>query len=399
MKVLILSVTAGYGHHATAKAVSDMLLSKGAEVETVDIYRYINRMVQQTIDKGYLITSKRTPDLYRVCYGLAENHGQGYFNTPKFNIINVVNTLGSSKFARVINDFEPDIIICTHVFAAQLMNEMKKRGKVYAPVIGIVTDYTIHPFWEDVPRVEYIVTASDLLTHLAVKRGIARERLLPLGIPIHPKFNAPLPREEAAQRLGLDPSRPTILMMGGSMGYSNSKKLIGQLTSVNLPFQLLAVCGNNQKQYKQLLTLKPKLEGPCTLYPYGFVDNVEVMMSASDCIVTKPGGLTVSEALAKNLPMILVDPIPGHEERNVEFLVNNGISSLVTKTFPIDEAIYQLFQNPVRLSNVRDTMRAISHPNATESLAAFVLNMGAHPNPWASPHNHVSRGGEHPHHL
>ena len=375
MKVLILSVTAGYGHHATAKAVSDMLAHKGAEVETVDIYKYINRVVQQTIDKGYLLTSKRTPELYRVCYGLAENHGQGYFNTPKFNVINIVNALGSTKFAHVINYFAPDAIVCTHVFAAQLMNEMKKRGKVTAPVVGIVTDYTIHPFWEDVPFVEHIVTASDLLTHLAVKRGISRGRILPIGIPIHPKFNQPITREDAAALLGVDPKRPTILMMGGSMGYSNSKKLIAQLSTVDLPFQLLAVCGNNQKQYKQLLSLKPKMPGNCELHPYGFVDNVEVMMSAADCIVTKPGGLTVSEALAKKLPMILVDPIPGHEERNVEFLTNNGISSLVTKTFPIDEAIYQLFQNPVRLDTVRETMRAISHPNATEVLAEFVMNL------------------------
>ena len=375
MKVLILSVTAGYGHHATAKAVSDMLLRKGAQVETVDIYQYMSRVVQQTIDKGYLLTSKRTPDLYRVCYGLAENRGQGFFNASKINIINIVNALGASKFARVVNDFEPDAIVCTHVFAAQLMDEMKKRGKVTAPVVGIVTDYTIHPFWEDVPRVEYIVTASELLTHLAVKRGIARERLLPIGIPIHPKFMNPISREDAAARLGVDPARPTVLMMGGSMGYSNNKKLIAQLQTVGLPLQLLAVCGNNEKQLKQLLKMKPKLDGPCTLLPYGFVDNVEVMMSAADCIVTKPGGLTVSEALAKSLPMILVDPIPGHEERNVEFLTNNGISSLVTKTFPIDEAIYHLFTNPKRLTTVRETMRAISHPDATETLAEFVLGM------------------------
>lgn len=375
MKVLILSVTAGYGHHATAKALGDMLLQKGAEVETVDIYKYINRAVQQTIDKGYLLTSKRTPELYRVCYTLAENRGQGFFNTPKINVITIVNALGSTKFSHVVSDFAPDVIVCTHVFAAQLVDEMKKRGKVTAPVVAIVTDYTIHPFWEDVPRVKYIVTASDLLTHRAVARGISANRLLPCGIPIHPKFNTPISREEAAAQLGIDPARPTILLMGGSMGYSNSKKLIAQLASVELPLQLLAVCGRNQKQYKQLLAMQPNVPGKCTLHPYGFVDNVEIMMSAADCIVTKPGGLTVSEALAKNLPMILVDPIPGHEERNVEFLVNNGIASLVTKTFPIDEAIFQLFTNPVRLDTVRETMRAIGHPNATETLAEFVMNM------------------------
>lgn len=373
MKVLILSVTAGFGHHATARAVSDMLLAKGAEPLTMDIYKYINRAVQHTIDKGYLFSSKHTPELYRLCYALAENHGQSYFSIPKLNIINIVNALGTTKFERVISDFAPDAIICTHVFAAQLINEMKKHQMVTAPAVGIVTDYTMHPYWEDVPYIEYIVTASELLNHRAVKRGIAAHRLLPFGIPIHPKFNTVISREDACAKLGIDPNRPTVLMMGGSMGYSNNKRLISQLQSVGLPFQLLAVCGNNKKQYQQLMAMEASINGSCTLHPYGFVNNVEVMMSAADCIITKPGGLTVSEALAKNLPMILVDPIPGHEERNVEFLVNNGIASLVTKTFPIDEAVYHLFTNPVRLQTVRETMRAISHPNATEQLADFVL--------------------------
>lgn len=375
MKVLILSVTAGFGHHATARAVSDMLVAKGAEPLTVDIYQYINRAVQHTIDKGYLFSSKHTPELYRLCYALAENHGQSYFSSPKLNIINVINALGTTKFEHVISDFAPDAVICTHVFAAQLINEMKCRQLVNAPTIGIVTDYTMHPFWEDVPQVEYIVTASDLLHHLAVKRGIAPERLLPFGIPIHPKFNVPISRQDACAQLGISPDRPTILMMGGSMGYSNNKKLIQQLQSVGLPFQLLVVCGRNKRQYQQITSMESEFSDVCSLHPYGFVDNVEVMMSAADCIITKPGGLTVSEALAKNLPMILVDPIPGHEERNVEFLLNNGIASLVTKTFPIDEAVYHLFTNPARLTTVRETMHAIGHPNATEQLINFVLQL------------------------
>ncbi|MFR4978115.1 MAG: glycosyltransferase, partial [Butyricicoccus sp.] len=112
---------------------------------------------------------------------------------------------------------------------------------------------------------------------------------------------------------------------------------------------------------------------PCSLHPYGFVNNVEEMMSAADCIITKPGGLTVSEALAKHLPMILVNPIPGHEERNVEFLMNNGMACLVTKTFPVDEAVYHLFKSPHRLRTVRETMSAIAHPDATARLCDFIL--------------------------
>lgn len=372
MRVMILSVTAGFGHHATAKAVADMLREKGAIVDTVDVYAYLSKIVKETIDKGYLFTSKHTQELYRLVYLLAENHGSGYFTKP-IPIINIVNALGASKFARIVNDFAPDAIVCTHVFAAQLVDDLKKRELLTAPTVGIITDYTLHPYWEDVPRIEYIVTGSELLTHRAIKKGIDASRILPLGIPIHPKFCTPISQEDACARLGIDPDRPTILMMGGSMGYSNNKKLIRQLNLCGIPFQLLVVCGNNKKQYGEMLQMKESLSGPCVLHPYGFVTNVEEMMSAADCIITKPGGLTVSEALAKNLPMILVNPIPGHEERNVEFLMNNGMACLVTKTFPVDEAVYHLFRSPHRLRTVRETMSAIAHPDATERLCDFIL--------------------------
>lgn len=375
MKVLILTVTAGFGHHATANALGDLFIQKGAEVKTVDVYEYLNRLVHDTISKGYLFSTKYTPELYRIFYTLTENKDRDDFIFNRLNIIQAVNALGSVKFEKILDDFDPDAIVCTHIFAAQLINEMKKRGMVTAPTIGIVTDYTIHPFWEDVEDIEYLVTASELITHLAVKRGIAASRILPYGIPIHPKFNAAISKEHARKELGLDMERPVVLVMGGSMGYGNNKKVVEQIGSIGIDFQILAVCGNNKRQYTKLVEYKEEYTGKCSLYPFGFVNNVELLMSAADCIITKPGGLTVSEAIAKCLPMVLVDPIPGQEERNVEFLINNGIASLVTKTFPLDEAIFHLFTNPVRLRTVNETIKAIGHPDASEKLVDFILNL------------------------
>ena len=201
MRVLILSVTAGYGHHATAKAIGDMLKSKGAEVHTLDVYAYISNLIKTTIDKGYLFSSKHMQTLYRLVYQLAENNGASYFSSGP-GIINIINALGASKFAKVLQGYTPDVILCTHVFAAQMVDELKKRKKLSdIKTIGIVTDYTLHPYWEDVPRVQYIVTASELLTFRCVRRGIPEERLLPFGIPVHPKFNQPLAREQAAAQL------------------------------------------------------------------------------------------------------------------------------------------------------------------------------------------------------
>ncbi len=247
MRVLILSVTAGFGHHATAKAIGDMLESKGAEVHTLDVYAYISNLIKTTIDKGYLFSSKHMQTLYRLVYQLAENNGASYFNSAP-SIINIINALGASKFAKVIANHVPDVIICTHVFAAQMVDELKKRKKLAdIETIGIVTDYTLHPYWEDVPRVQYIVTASELLTYRCVQRGIPEDRILPFGIPVHPKFNEKLSREDAAAQLGIDPKMKTILLMGGSMGHADHVKNIESLSQIGTPFQFLVVCGNNKK--------------------------------------------------------------------------------------------------------------------------------------------------------
>ncbi len=372
MKILLLSVTAGYGHHATANALADLFEQRGAQTKIVDVYEYVSKVVRTAISQGYLFSSKYTPELYRLFYNTTTRNRE---KISKINIVKVVNTLGAFKLEHFVDNFEPDAIVCTHVLAAHMVSEMKKRHMTEAPCVGVVTDYCIHPYWEDVTELDALVTASELITHAAVKRGIPEERILPIGIPVHPKFNKYMSREDACAQLELDPARPTVLLMGGSMGYGNSRALVRQIVQIGMDFQILAVCGNNRRAYQRLKAFQTEYDGPCTLRVMGFVDNVEVLMSASDCIITKPGGLTVSEAIAKGLPMILVNPIPGQEERNVEFLVNNGMASLVTRTFPLDDALYHMFHNPVRLRAVHEAVLALGHPDASEKLVEYVIDM------------------------
>lgn len=375
MKILLLTVTAGYGHHATAEALSDLFEKKGAQTKVVDVYEYISKVVRTAISQGYLLSSKYTPELYRLFYAKTS---QSKVRLNKMNMVKLVNTLGAFKFEHFVDNFEPDAIVCTHVLAAHLISEMKNRNMVQAPCIGIVTDYCIHPYWEDVVNIEALVTASELITHTAVKRGIPKDRILPLGIPIHPKFNHYISQQDAREQLKLAPNRHTVLVMGGSMGYGNSRKLVEKITEIGIDFQILVVCGNNKRAYHRVMEWTRGYTGDCTIRVMGFVHNVEVLMSAADCIITKPGGLTVSEAIAKGLPMILVNPIPGQEERNVEFLLNNGMASLVTKTFPLDDALYHLFHSPVRLRTVHEAIRAIGHPDASERLVDYVTDLVEH---------------------
>ena len=291
------------------------------------------------------------------------------------NIVKLVNTLGAFRFESFVENFEPDAIVCTHVLAAHLVSQMKQRGMVTAPSIGIATDYCIHPYWEDVLYMDGLVIASELITQSAVKRGIPEQRLLPFGIPVHPKFNQHIQKTEARRQLGLDAERPVLLVMSGSMGYGDCAETVQHITNAGVDFQILAVCGNNKKAYQHLQNFLDDYTGVCSIRVMGFVDNVDVLMSAADCIITKPGGLTVTEAIAKGLPMILANPIPGQEERNVEFLLNNGMAMLVTKTFPLDEVLYYLLNNPVRVQTMQDTIRALGHPDASERLVEYVMNL------------------------
>lgn len=368
MKVLILSITAGQGHHAAAQSISSAFTDLGAQVETIDVYKVISQFLYKGIDKGYLLTTKYVPRTYRQVYRLLENKGQAGEYSPS----KLVNLLLANKFDQYLEAFAPDIIICTHIFSAQIINELKARGKYTdIPTVGIVTDYTLHPFWEDVPHIEYINLANKLLTYKAMQKGILPSRICSFGIPISKKFATSIPKSEARDMLEIDRNNRTILVMAGSMGYGNMSAIIQEIESLKMDFQILAVCGNNRRQFKKLIESAP----PENVKVFGFTDKVDVLMDASDCIITKPGGLSTSEAMAKHLPMILANPIPGQEERNSDFLLNNGIALAVDKDFSIGEALYFLFESPGHLEMMEERLKVIASPDASQKLAEFSFNL------------------------
>ena len=367
MKVLILSVTAGYGHHATANALAAVLRERGATVEVVDVLEQINRLLQEAFAKGYLLSTKYGKEVYKKLYAFLEQKGQ---KTSKYNFGNMAPALMALRFEDFIDNVDPDVIICTHVTAAHVVSEVKRNCKT-APAIGIVTDYTMHPFWEDATRVEHIILASELLIPRAMAIGIEADRILPLGIPVHPKFNKKIPKEIAREQLNLSQGCPVVLVMGGSMGFGGISKLVESLRGSNM--QILAVTGKNKRQYDKL----KKLTNNPNLKVFGFVDNIDLMMDAADCIITKPGGLTVTESMIKGLPMILTNPIPGQEERNTEFLMNLGLALSASKTFPVWEALDFLFYHDMRRQLISENMKIYAKPNATEDICDFIYELGA----------------------
>ena len=328
-----MSVKAGFGHHSTGQAMMDYLKKNNVECEMLDIFEYINPLLADTISDGYLFLTKYLTDFYGKAYTVLDKRDEEY---DRLSPVTVVSKLVSIKLKDYVIDFNPDVIIGTHSYACLLMTHLKAKGHINCPTFGIVTDFTVHPFWEST-NIDYYVTPDKLLNNQMNKKGIPTDKILPYGIPIKSKFSSKIPKEDSRTQLSVN-NKFTILIMMGSMGFGNISRYLEKIDSLDTDFQILCVCGNNAKGKKEI----EQKQWNHKIYTYGFVDNVDVMMDASDCIITKPGGLTTSELLAKKLPAILINPIPGQEDRNMEFLVNSGAAVMATDTFPIDEALYEI---------------------------------------------------------
>ncbi len=367
MRVLILTITTGQGHNQVAKNLSKCLSDCKTETFAMDVFEYINPVLKEIVSRGYLMSTKRLPKVYGKAYRMAEKRD---IENKETSVIKITSSIMARKLSKFVNDYMPDVIVCTHVFAAMLVSNIKKSLRDNIKSVGIVTDFTIHPYWEET-ELDYYITATDLLTNQAIKKGIDAHRVLPIGIPIDPKFAESIEKSEARRLLGIENKR-TVLVMSGSMGYGKLGRMIKNIDEAEVDFQIISVCGHNEKLKKQIdkMILRHKI------YNYGFSDKVSLFMDAADCIVTKPGGLTTSEALAKGLPIIIANPIPGQEDRNVEFLLNNGAAVKVSPTYTVEEALYQIFTNNRRLDCMRQLVAILGKASSAVDFTEFILKIG-----------------------
>lgn len=364
MKVLIISVKAGYGHHSTASAIMDYMRDMGVECEMLDTFEYINPLLADSIDNGYLFSTKHIPNLYGKAYDKMDKREEKW---DKYSLVAVLSKIVSHKLKDYIISYNPDVIIGTHSYACMLMTYLREEKIVDCPLIGIVTDFTVHPFWESTELDKY-VTADSLLDNQMKKKGIPREKILPYGIPIKQCFSQKAEKSAAREELKIE-NKTTVLLMMGSMGFGNIAKDLQAIDDLDIDFQALCVCGRNDKMFREIIETNWKK----VVIPYGFIQNVDVMMDAADCIITKPGGLTTSEFLAKQLPAIIMNPIRGQEDRNTEFLVNNGAAIMVTETFGLDEALFEILENPWRLKLLKESVSHLGKPNSTRDLCEYIL--------------------------
>lgn len=363
MKAIILTMSTGNGHNIASNALRDYLKSQGVDARVVDAYKYFNKLLSSLLEKGYLLSTRYTPYMYGKFYQSIEKHNP----ESKIAWSTFCNSFVARQFAKYIYRQNPDVVIPTHPLAAVLMSEYKRKKFVNTKTVGIVTDFCALPYW-DMANMDYYITANELVKDILAKKGIPKERILPMGIPVDMKFSKRKDKSEARKELGID-DKMTVFVITGSMGFGNTEKYIYSLDRLRDDFQIVSVCGNNRSMKERIDHMLTRKK----VYNFGFVNNVDTIMDASDIIITKPGGLTVSEAIAKNIPIILVDPIPGQEDRNRDFLINAGLAVGTSQNAPIDDVISQLINCGERLNQIKRMQSILGRPFAAKEIGDFVI--------------------------
>ncbi|MDO4174885.1 MAG: glycosyltransferase [Eubacteriales bacterium] len=368
MKLLIITAPLGNGHNAVASAVSDCFtqMYPEAECKILDMYEYISPALKKATASGYFLSMKTLSHMHGVASTVYDLQDEKEFN--EYTPSRLTDEFLASRLRHAIRNYAPDCIVCTMVYAAQAVDLLKERGAVSCPCYGIITDFTVQNYWCDVEYFEYIVAPSEYLEPQFLRREIDFSRVLPYGIPIRDCFRHKQDQADMRHALGLDANLPTILIMSGGMGFGDLPEYIASIENLPFPIQMMVICGSNEKLYQTICSLETK--NPIKVF--GYVKNVDEIMDAADCLLSKPGGITTSESLAKGLPMLMINPLPGVEDRNVEFLQANGAAIFITKTFQIADAMHLLFRCPGRLDRLKASIQCIAKPNAAFDLCQHI---------------------------
>ncbi|MGE5674288.1 MAG: MGDG synthase family glycosyltransferase, partial [Mycobacterium leprae] len=332
--------------------------------------------VNALFTKGFIQLLTTAPGLYRLAYNQAEIPGR--WAGIKHSSLGTMGRVMWPKLLPLLTRFRPDAILCTHPFPLGAMAEMRRRGLLPVPLAGVLTDFAPHSFWVHEGVDHYYVAAPEMVAAMG-EQGVEPAQVTVTGIPVRRAFADAPSRTEAARLLGLDPLRPTVLIMGGGLGLGPMREIVAEVSRTALPLQILAVTGHNHRLYEQLQPLAAAAQGgPTAVHLYEYVPYVQTLMAASDLLVTKAGAVTASEALTMGLPMLLVDPIPGHEERNQELLVAAGAARAVSAPPEIPAVLSALAQNPAMLAQMRTAALRLGQPAAAVQVIHHVAGLVRH---------------------
>jgi processive 1,2-diacylglycerol beta-glucosyltransferase len=369
-RVLILSVSIGEGHMQAAMAIKEAILKRDpyTEVNILDTFRSTNPIWDKMVSNTYMEILKITPAFYGYLYRLAEKESilQG---TAREEFNRVLNFVTAPRLNQLLNVYSPQVIFCTHPFPAGVINRLKERGEYTGLLVGILTDFTVHPFWV-FPKVDLYSVAAEEIRMTFKDYNFNIDRVHACGIPINSCFLDPVNKSGVKSKLSLQQKLKTILVMGGGLGMGPISDIVKVLGAGGIPCQVIVVTGYNETLRDKLERMVPGFNNPVKVL--GFADNVHELMSVADLMIGKAGGLTCAEALAKGLPIFIVDPIPGQEVRNTEFLCKAGAAVQAGNIRDLANKVGEYLNEPRRLKKMSISASHLGKPLAAQSVVRTI---------------------------
>jgi processive 1,2-diacylglycerol beta-glucosyltransferase len=370
-RILILSASVGNGHVTAAQALKASFEAEqvGREIRYEDVLNFTNPLFRRLYGKAYIDLVNSMPEVLGWMYDQLDEPWKNEKRRLFFDKLN------AQPLIKMIRDFDPDWVVCTHFLPSEIISDLKGKGKLSCRQAIVVTDFDIHALWLCRNFERYFV-AIDEGKHFLETLGFPAEKITTSGIPIDPKFSMDKPKSEMRQKFGLDPEMPTIILSLGGFGVGKMDDMIASLHSIQTPVQILAMCGKNE-ELKKKLEKDVKKGGAVKIIPVGYTKDMDEYMSASDLIVGKPGGLTTCEALAKGLGFVIVNPIPGQEERNSDHLLENGCAIRSNNPATLAFKIENLLKDPQRMKTMSENARRFARPDAAKEIAQVIKDQSA----------------------
>jgi len=356
------------GHQRSSIAIENSLKTLAPDIQILNIngFNYTNPILERIINKTYMAVIKRQPQVWDYLY-----------DNPKVfkkaqALRDFLHNMNCEKLQGLFMDFKPDAVACTQALPCGMVADLKSRNpSIKTKLFGVLTDHAPHMYWI-YPTVDYFIVPSQKAQERFIEQGVEREKIKVFGIPIDPKFNNKVDKKIVRMQLGIDEKKPVVLVMGGGHGYGPIKDIVLNLDEAGGNFQLIVITGINARLFKWLERERPQFKK--TIIPLEFVENVNELMDIADIIITKPGGLTTAEALAKGLPMIVTSPIPGQEAKNAQFLTSAGAAEEVDDVALVGNKTAELLSNPLKLKSMREAALKHGHPDSATKLAKLIYD-------------------------
>ncbi len=373
MKILIFYACYGGGHLSAANSIKQYIDDnyKDAETDICDCMKYVNARIEKITVGAYNGMARKMPWAWGKFYFKSE---KGFISA----VSNFSNKMMSKKLCKKINEVNPDIIISTHPFSSQMCAHLKKKGKINCMIASVMTDFASHNQWlVNHEFLDQIFVSNENMRQSIIKKGINENKIFTTGIPLSNRFLANFNKTEIKNSLNLSNDKRTILFFGGGefgLGGDRTLKILEAfIDNIKDTYQMVVIAGKNEEMKKNFEKLVAEKHAEENVFVQGFSTQVPELMSVSDLVVTKPGGLTSSESLVSGLPMVIINPIPGQEEQNADFLVDSGIAIWLKKKDDFNQKISELLADKDKLKQMKIKSKLLAKANSTKDICSTII--------------------------